>query len=590
MTEQKKPAIEERMHPLSPLVNLWIGVVAIGWFAITSLPQGDPWWEDLGSPAELLQQVPLALLIPVGALLIALGAGYWGWWTTKFIIDDHEVRRENTGAFHASQRIAFSRIQSVDITQPFAARILGLAQVKIDVGVDEGITLSFLSRARATAVRDYVMARAHGRHTTTADSSRTTSAWDDSGVGDRILIRLTPSEILLSTLLSLQLASLLIGLGITALGTLVFDWPIVAIGGGVIGLGLALVGYLSKQLIGQFNYTLAATPAGLRITRGLATLRSQTIPVHRVQSLTIEQPLLWRWIGRARLKISILGIGDLTSSDEPSTSTVYLPIGTPQQIQIALAALWPGLHLERLTFTRTPERARWLDPLAWRWQGYAHDDQVFAARAGWITRTQTVVPHPRVLSVKVKQGPLERRLGLAGMSVLTAAFIDEPGIAHLEAGHARRLAVSQLDRSREGRRREQTGRPELRDAHGDVWAQGFASVPAPGEVWTPSLAAAAPPPPPAWFPPPPPYPAEGYPAPATAPTASSPYWGHLAEESTPAPPPATSSPAPASSPAAPPEGWTPQGQPPQGSAPQGWVPQGWTPPPPPPPQEETPRS
>lgn len=500
------PAIEERMHPLSPIVNLWIGVVALVWFTATSLIQGDPWWEDLGSPLELLQQTPIWLLVPLGALIVGLGAGYWGWLTTKFIIDDHEVRRENTGAFHSSQRIAFSRIQSVDITQPFAARLLGLARVKIDVGVDEGITLSFLSRARATAVRDYVMARAHGRATTTAAPSRTTSAWDDSGEGDQVLIRLTPSDILLSTLLSLQLGLLLLGLGITALGTFVFDWPAVAFGGGVIGLGLGLISYLSSQLIGQFNYTLAATPAGLRITRGLATLRSQTLPLHRVQSLVIEQPLLWRWIGRARVKISILGLGDLHSQDEPSTSTIYLPIGTPQQIQIALAALWPGLRLEQLTFTRTPERARWLDPLAWTWQGYALDDQVFAARAGWITRTQTVVPHPRVQSVKLKQGPLERRLGLASMSVLTAAFLDEPGIAHLKAGHARQLAVSQLDRARAGRHRELLDRPGLRDAPGDVWAYGFASVPAPGEVWTPSLAPATPPPPPVWFPPPPPLP------------------------------------------------------------------------------------
>lgn len=485
------------MHPFSPLVRLWIGVVAIVWFVVNSLLQGDAWWENLGSPMELLQQAPIWVLVPVGALLVGLGAGYWGWWTTKFVIDDHEVRRENTGAFHASQRIAFNRIQSVDVTQPFAARVLGLAQVTIDVGVGQGITLSFLTRKRATEVRDYVMARAHGRTITTADTARRASAWDDTAEGDRNLIRLTPAEITLGALLSLQLAALFTAAGVAALGTFVFDWPVVAMGGGFIGLGLALVGYLSSQLIGQFNYTLAVTPAGLRITRGLATLRSQTIPVHRVQSLVVEQPLLWRWIGRGRLQISILGLGDLSSGDQPTAMTLYLPIGTPQQIQVALAALWPGLRLDRLSFTRTPRRARWLDPFQWAWQGYALDDRVFVTRSGWLTRRQSIVPHPRVQSVTLKQGPLERKLGLASMGVLTAAMFDTPGIAHLDADHARRLAFGQLDRSRTGRYDELL-HPPGRAQETAVWTYGFASAPAPGDVWTPPLTSAAPPPWPAY--------------------------------------------------------------------------------------------
>ncbi len=486
------PTIEERMHPLSPLVSLWIGVVAIAWFTVTSLAQGDPWWEDLGSPTELLQQAPLWLLVPVGGLLIGVGAGYWGWWTTKFIVDDHEVRRENTGAFHASQRIAFSRIQSVNVTQPFAARLLGLARVTIDVGVGEGITLSFLTRKRATEVRDYVMARAHSRTATTAETARRASAWDDTAEGDRNLIRLTPVEIVLSALLSLHLATLVLTVGIVALGTWVFEWPIVAMGGGAIGLGLAVVGYLSNRLIGQFNYTLAVTPAGLRITRGLATLRSQTIPVHRVQSLVIEQPLLWRWIGRARLQISVLGLGELSSGEQASAQTLYLPIGSPSQVQVALAALWPGLRLEELAFTRTPERARWLDPLQWGWQGYALDDQVFVARSGWLTRRQSIVPHPRVQAVALKQGPLERRLGLASLDVLTAALLEVSGIAHLDAAHARRLAFGQLDRSRVGRYDELLHAPGRGDESA-VWTYGFASDPGPDGLWTPPLAPATPP-------------------------------------------------------------------------------------------------
>ena len=167
------PVIEERMHPLSPLVSLWLGVVALGWFAVTSFLQGDPIWEDFDRLGEWLTSVPWWVFIAAGGVLIGLGFGYWGWWTTKFVIDDREFRLENTGAFQESQRIAFSRIQSVDVTQPFAARLLGLAEVKIDVGAEGGASLKYLRRARATEVRDYLMTRAHGRAVSTAEPGRT---------------------------------------------------------------------------------------------------------------------------------------------------------------------------------------------------------------------------------------------------------------------------------------------------------------------------------------------------------------------------------------------------------------------------------
>ncbi|NLE19066.1 MAG: PH domain-containing protein, partial [Propioniciclava sp.] len=130
--------IEERLHPLTPFVNLWIGVVALGWFVVSSVLQGDPIWNDLGEMRERLQDMPWWVFLVAGGVVIGLGTGYWSWWTTRFVIDDQEFRLENTGAFQESKRIAFSRIQSVDVTQPFAARLLGLAQVKIDVGADDG--------------------------------------------------------------------------------------------------------------------------------------------------------------------------------------------------------------------------------------------------------------------------------------------------------------------------------------------------------------------------------------------------------------------------------------------------------------------
>lgn len=480
------PVIEERLHPLTPFVHLWLGVVAIAWFTITSLLQGDPIWNDLGRLGQSLQDVPWWMFLVVGGVVIGLGMGYWSWWTTKFVIDDHEFRLENTGAFQESKRIAFSRIQSVDVTQPFAARLLGLAQVTIDVGADAGTSLSFLKRSRATEIRDYLMERAHGRAASTTEPGRTASRWDDAAQGDQVLVRLTPGEIILSAFATMDLWALVLAFSIPWLLGYLFDWSVLAWGGGMAGLGLAILGYLSKRLFGQFNYTLARTPAGLRITRGLFTLRSQTIPTHRVQAVETRQTLFWRWLGRARLDITVLGLGG-DDAEDLSTSTIYLPFGTAAQVQVALAAIWPGLELEHLRFTRTPERARWLDPLQWAWMGYALDDQVLAVRRGWTHRRQVIVPHARLQSVRVSQGPWERRLGLASVEAQTTDVMGLSGINHLDAPHARALAMAEMDRARVSRVEELLNPPGLRAASVTADPAGVVLVGAP-DLWTPPTA------------------------------------------------------------------------------------------------------
>ena len=90
---------------------LWaLGVVAVGWGLLQELiPTGDERLPGLpGLPVGWLAAVPWWMVLLVLALLVGLGLGYWGWWTTWFVIDEHEVRVENRGAFAESRRIAFA--------------------------------------------------------------------------------------------------------------------------------------------------------------------------------------------------------------------------------------------------------------------------------------------------------------------------------------------------------------------------------------------------------------------------------------------------------------------------------------------------
>ena len=454
--------IEERLHPASPLVSMWIGIVALGWFVVTSVLQGDAIWEDFDT---LIERVPWWLYLVAGGVLVSLGFGYWSWWTTRFTIDDTELRIENRGAFQESKRIAFSRIQSVDVTQPFAARLLGLAELSIDVGGDAPAKLSFLTRARATELRDYLMVRAHGRSASTTEiaAAERASAWNDLAGHDEVLIKLTPSDLILGALVSIELPALLLALSVPAALAFWFDgFPFLAVGAGLIPLALALFGFISKRVLSQFNYTLARTPAGLRVTRGLLTLKSQTIPAHRVQAIRIAQPLPWRWIGRARIELTVLGLGQLGQDESNLASTVLLPIGRPHQVATALAAVWPGLELDALTYTPVARRARWLNPLSYPWLGYAIDDNVTVSRVGWLTRSQHIVPHARLQSAGVAQGPIQRRVRVATLSLHTSGLLGTDAIPHLDEPVARQLVFDLVDRARTSRADELLHPPGLR--------------------------------------------------------------------------------------------------------------------------------
>jgi putative membrane protein len=63
--------------------------------------------------------------------------------------------------------------------------------------------------------------------------------------------------------------------------------------------------------------------------------------------------------------------------------------------------------------TPVPRSARWLAPFRARVMVAGLTEQVFGSVDGLATRTLTIVPYGRIQSVRLTQGPWQRRLGLA---------------------------------------------------------------------------------------------------------------------------------------------------------------------------------
>ena len=161
-TEAAEPRTVEqqgdRTHPLTGLVQgvLWAGVAMAAvlgqLFTGGNGEDGLPLWLDV-------------LMRVGGGLVLGIGFGYLTWWFTRYLIDGTELRITSGILQKSSRRIPYERIQSVDIAEPFLARIIGLAELRIEMagGKDSRTTLRFLPLDDARRLRRLLLGRAHGR-------------------------------------------------------------------------------------------------------------------------------------------------------------------------------------------------------------------------------------------------------------------------------------------------------------------------------------------------------------------------------------------------------------------------------------------
>ena len=289
--------------------------------------------------------------------------GFVAWYFTRFVIDDEELRIETGAVFKKSTKIPFERLQSVDIIQPLAARMFGLAELRLDAG-NSTTKLRYLSRAKASRLRDYLLTRAHGQRASIRDLDQQSAAsvFTDLGVADQPLVQVSPQRLIISFLLSTEwlipaAISIIIVVTTASLGVM----PLAL--GGLIPLIIGMLGLIWRRVIGMFNFTLAESPRGLRITRGLTNLTSQSVPIDRVQGVKISQPLLWRLLGWYRMDIDILGYahGD-GEGNESTASSVLLPVASNERSRTGVGTGIAGFRDRRHRAASRPH-ARALAPV-----------------------------------------------------------------------------------------------------------------------------------------------------------------------------------------------------------------------------------
>ena len=99
-------------------------------------------------------------LIGLGVLLLILVGGSIDWWFTRYSLDDLAIHRRSGFLFKKNRTIRLESVQSVDISRPLVARLLGLSELRFEVadGSSEALHIKYVSARKAEVLRRTAMA------------------------------------------------------------------------------------------------------------------------------------------------------------------------------------------------------------------------------------------------------------------------------------------------------------------------------------------------------------------------------------------------------------------------------------------------
>jgi putative membrane protein len=420
-----------RLHPITPLLRGGRTLVVVAALAgQQGLRQAD--------------EVPVGV---IGLLVLAAAAvgalvGLVLWRTTRYRLTDTELQIDSGLLTKRSRRVPLARLQSVDVVRPVVARVLGVAELRLEVvgGGSSEAPLAYLGEADAQQLRQEMLARAAGRGVAAAQS-------DDT---DEVLV-VVPTHILIASVLLGAPAVLLLGLIPLALTAAIVDVSAaLAAGLAIISLYVSVLAVSVRRVLNEYGFTVAESTDGLRLRHGLLDTRAQTIPPGRVQAIRMLEPLLWRPWGWVRVEVDVAGYGRQRGETE-STTSALLPVAPRPLAQAVIGRiLGGGLPAPAAA---VPARAKWRAPLSYRRLGAGVDDRHLVTTSGVLTTTTEVVPLAKIQSLRLASGPWQQRLRLATVHADTAGR-RLPGAKahHRDAEEAQALMAELSDRARAARR------------------------------------------------------------------------------------------------------------------------------------------
>lgn len=484
-----------KLHPLSvPYRSITRGVsVASTLFFVGFAAMGTADW---------LGPFAVAALSLVGAALaVSWEVAYYR--RFEYDLADTSLDIESGVLSRRRREIPLRRVQNVDIRRNVVQRALGVASVNLETagGGQTEASLRYVDYDEAKRLQHEIRRRKRAEETEAAEEGR------EASEPEELLYEIQPTELAVLSAVSFEprVAGLLFVLfpfltgaldSLVSLTTLVFFGQLL-VSGVVLWVASAMVTFAR-----YYDFRLVRVDDELRYERGLLQRYDGSIPLDKVQTVTIRENLLMRLVGYASLGVETAGYAPGQGPTGGSEAAVPLATrGRAQQLAHTIEAF------EDPTFTRPAKRARqryafryaivvalltgaaygvdqftgwigfWyvtpslllLAPVAahlrWKHRGYHAGDDHVLTRTGFWRRSTHVVPYYRVQTVVQRETIFQRRWRLATVIVDTASSVGLTGrearAEDVDVGDARalrELVTEKLqERLRERRSRERIG-------------------------------------------------------------------------------------------------------------------------------------
>ncbi len=492
-----------RLDPLSIPVRAGESVIRLAWVLILII---------IGSPA--LGGASGIGIVVIGWFVVALAYQLVYYQRFEYDLADGTLDIASGVVSRRNREIPIGRVQNVDISRNVVQRALGIAQINLETagGSSTEASLRYVSFEEAKRLQSEI-----GRLKRGTESGEPTEAEPE-----RELFRVTQKELVLLGIVGIDLRLLslvtvllpvispslreqfvdpLVGLAITA--------PLAA--AAIVVVAALISGVLA--VTSYYGFRLARQNDELLYERGLLQRYSGTIPLEKIQTLSVKENFIARRLGYASLAVETAGYAP---GDAGSQSAV--PLAARRRV----FALGQSIEsFEPVDFERPPKRAReryivrysllalvavaaafaadsytdltfaWYVTLAffpiaivaahlkWLNLGYDVQSEYVLLREGFWTRTITIVPYYRVQTVLDSQTVFQRRRRLATLVVDTAGSsgltnrqpraldIDERRAEELREAVADRLQ-GMVQHRRDERRRERLQSIEAESGVGEL--------------------------------------------------------------------------------------------------------------------------
>ncbi|MCR2822623.1 PH domain-containing protein [Lederbergia panacisoli] len=359
-----------RLHPItiifSVLKNVKETIIPIVFYFVVFIVRDDMKNEiQIEGFGPWINFVPYFILILIFLLMVA--SGIIKWYRYTYRVEDMELRIEH-GLFVKKKRyIPFDRIQSLDFSEGILHRPFGLVKVKVETagGNNEKseAEMSAIKKVDALALRS-IITESKDREKNSKEIIENVEA----STKQSILYKISPKQLLFFASTSGRIGVVVfavLGFGSQFDELIPFDkifkeMELVAKAGFtiiailvVIGLFLAWLVSVLMAYLKYNDFTLEKVGEDLVITRGLLEKRTTTIPIKRVQAVTVKESMLRQPFGYASVSVEYAGGSIL----DENTEGLLIPVVKKKQIgQILQETL--SDYMFDIDFIGAPKRAK----------------------------------------------------------------------------------------------------------------------------------------------------------------------------------------------------------------------------------------